>query len=512
MARVATALIQFLWQGALIAGLYGIARRLSGRRQNAEFRYLLACAALATMAIAPIATFIVTASARHRSGGARSGREPGIRNTGHGPNLVRTLRRCGGRQPERGRRYLDRSRLAGGQHRIPGPVRGGLGRRNTNAFKQVRPAPAKWQRELDGMCRRVGLSNAVRLFVSAVVETPLVVGYLRPFVLVPVGALTGLDPEFLRALLAHELAHIRRHDYLVNILQCVVESALFYHPAVWWISNQIREERELCCDDAAVSSCGDPVVYARALAELESFRPAHPRPTLAAGGISLAGRIARLLGKSIPSFAAAPRPGPIVAALLVSAGAILAQRGGAPPTVTATSSLPAFEVAAIKPSDADTPLEVDFERGGPLLVTHATLRFLIKIAYDVSDQQIAGGPAWLSSRRFDVQARPDKTIPGDPENMTQDEVRLFHEPTRLRLQRLLAERFRLELRKESRPMPIFALVIGRNGIKMKPDSSAGDPVLAGSINRGALRATRADMDTVAHFLSKRPRRRGLLLT
>ena len=92
--------------------------------------------------------------------------------------------------------------------------------------------------------------------------------------LLPMSALAGLSPLQVEAILAHELAHIRRHDYLVNLLQTLLETLLFYHPAVWWLSRQIRIEREHCCDDLAVSLCGDPVVYARALADLEELRGA----------------------------------------------------------------------------------------------------------------------------------------------------------------------------------------------------------------------------------------------
>jgi hypothetical protein len=106
--------------------------------------------------------------------------------------------------------------------------------------------------------------------------------------------LCGLAPEQVEALLAHELAHVRRHDYLVNVLQGIAESLLFYHPAVWWISNQIRAEREHCCDDLAVAASGDVLVYARALAELESMRPAHFKAALSANDGSLLRRIRRL--------------------------------------------------------------------------------------------------------------------------------------------------------------------------------------------------------------------------
>src|SRR5207249_2224703 len=125
------------------------------------------------------------------------------------------------------------------------------------------------------LARRVQVPRPVRLLVSAIVQVPTVIGELRPIILMPIGALSGLPPDQVEGLLLHELAHIRRHDYLVNIFQSIVEALLFYHPGVWWISGHIRRERELCCDDLAVSVIGDVLTYARALAELESFRPAH---------------------------------------------------------------------------------------------------------------------------------------------------------------------------------------------------------------------------------------------
>ena len=111
---------------------------------------------------------------------------------------------------------------------------------------------------------------------------------MKPVVLLPVAALSGLSPEQLQAILAHELAHVRRHDYLVNLLQSVVETLLFYHPAMWWVSAQVRTEREHCCDDLAVEVCGDRLVYVTALAELTSIT-SHRAFALAATDGSLLG-------------------------------------------------------------------------------------------------------------------------------------------------------------------------------------------------------------------------------
>ena len=126
------------------------------------------------------------------------------------------------------------------------------------------------------------------------VDVPTVVGWLRPAILLPAATLAGLSAAQLEAILAHELAHVRRHDYLASLLQSAVETVLFYHPAVWWVSHRMRVERELCCDDEAVAACGNPVEYARALAGLESLRAA-PRLAPAATGGPLFERIARLV-------------------------------------------------------------------------------------------------------------------------------------------------------------------------------------------------------------------------
>jgi beta-lactamase regulating signal transducer with metallopeptidase domain len=170
----------------------------------------------------------------------------------------------------------------------------------------TRPAAEEWQRIAVRIARQLHLARPVRLLESAIVEVPTVIGWLRPVVLLPASALSGLAPHQLEAILAHELAHIRRHDYLVNLLQTLVETLLFYHPAVWWLSRRIRIERENCCDDLAVNLCGDPYTYARALADLEALRGGSARLALAVTGGSLLRRVKRVLGAPPP---AGPEPG-----------------------------------------------------------------------------------------------------------------------------------------------------------------------------------------------------------
>jgi peptidoglycan/xylan/chitin deacetylase (PgdA/CDA1 family) len=179
------------------------------------------------------------------------------------------------------------------------------------------PPTRDWQETLARLSGQLRVSRPVRLCVSALVEVPAVIGWLRPVILVPASALTGLSAPQLEALLAHELAHIRRHDYLVNLLQSVVETLLFYHPAVWWLSGRVRIEREHACDDLAVRTTGDVLVYARALTTLETLRgqKVNARSTLAvaANGGSLMQRIQRLI-KTQP---AAQGHSPLLASLAI---------------------------------------------------------------------------------------------------------------------------------------------------------------------------------------------------
>jgi beta-lactamase regulating signal transducer with metallopeptidase domain len=312
--RLAWTLLHFLWQGTLICCAFIALRALFAPALAPRARYGLACAALALMAIAPVITFVILGSAKaptlyHFVSEPRANAvhavEPWVRPSAFYSALLPwivavwftgalafSVRLAGG--------WLVASRL-----RFAGVVR---------------PAPADWQHRLSALALRVGISGPVRLLVSSLAQTPMAVGHLRPVVLVPIGALAGLPADQLEALLAHELAHVFRYDYLANLLQSVVEALLFYHPAVWWISRQIHAERELCCDDIAVTITGDRVGYARALADLETFRSSHPQPALAANDGDLLARIRRLVD---PPASSAARPGlgaAIAIAILVFVG------------------------------------------------------------------------------------------------------------------------------------------------------------------------------------------------
>jgi beta-lactamase regulating signal transducer with metallopeptidase domain len=272
------ALIHFIWQGTLIGGAIALVLRVIGGHRPA-IRYVVACAGLGLLLLAPLSTVFTTGNA--------------------GSAQVATVARVS--QDIVTAVSMDRilpvavvSWMFGVVLLSIRLVAASVGiERMKRATRDVDRAVSQ---RLHVLAERLGVSRPVQVFVSTVVRVPTVVGYIRPVILIPVSVITGLPAAHLDTVLAHELAHVRRHDYLVNVLQAIVETLLFYHPAVWWCSRQIRIEREHCCDDLVVEACGDRVGYATALAQLEELRGLEPMLSVNATGGRLIDRIRRVLG------------------------------------------------------------------------------------------------------------------------------------------------------------------------------------------------------------------------
>jgi beta-lactamase regulating signal transducer with metallopeptidase domain len=333
------ALLHFVWQGALIAlALAGVLTLLRGRGPNV--RYAAACAALALMLLSPAVTFWMMSGP---TGGVAVD-ETTLRTSAPADvgvvsgQLGETEGRPGGASASVGRttrRGLLFERLdpllpwltfvwLAGVLCLTARSLGGLAYARRLARRENRPVGEYWQECLARLSEQLRLTKPVRLLESTLVRAPATVGWLRPAVLLPASALTGLTPRQLELILAHELAHVRRHDYLVNLFQVAAETLLFYHPAVWWVSRQVRIEREHACDDLAVAVCGDPVAYARALTMVERLRRETPLLAVAAGGGNLSGRIRRLVEDS----QGPRRPSPAFVGLLLAA-AFFASLAGA---------------------------------------------------------------------------------------------------------------------------------------------------------------------------------------
>jgi beta-lactamase regulating signal transducer with metallopeptidase domain len=297
MHAVAWTLLHFLWQGVALAALAAAATAFCGR---ASARYAIALSTLVLMLAAPVITLVVFSQSQSNDdlASADNGRLPlsaelaGNRAAGTVDSLAPRVRR--NLSSWNSFSWLVEVWLVGVAF---------FSLRSAGGFllleRQRRKLSTNVNARVLEMCetlqRRLGLKWAIRYCEGEGLQAPAVIGWFRPVVFLPLRALTGLSQEQLELVVAHELAHIRRLDLFVNVFQVVVESLLFYHPAVWWLNRRIRAEREHCCDDVAISLCGNAVEYARALTLMEEWRSV-PVLAMAANRSPLTERILRVLG------------------------------------------------------------------------------------------------------------------------------------------------------------------------------------------------------------------------
>jgi len=466
VTRLGWTLVHFLWQGAIAAAVYAAARRFTA---TANGRYLLACGALAAMMAAPVVTWFVLGQSDAAPAVVAADRTARVPSTAT-PLPFAVVSSVPASRPLPWMQWAVAIWLAGASALSVRLLISWLMAARLR-WTMTRPAPLEWCQAMERLGTRVGLTRAVGLRISAMVQSPVVIGAWRPLVLVPVGMLTGLPAAQVEALLMHELAHIRRHDYLVNLLQSVAESLLFYHPVVWWVSSQIRKERECCCDDAAVALTGDVIEYVNALAELESSRQLTLAAVAASGG-SLTERIARLLGERRPTTG---RRGTALGAVLLAAASygLFAQE----------TPRPSFQVASIKRNTAvNLRRKGVFARpGGQLAAENAPLLLLIQNAYGVQAYQVVGGPPWMNTDGYDIEAKGENETSG--------------KELGLMLQSLLADRFKLTLHREKRQLPVYEIGAAKGNFSPPPSKEGclgegdGPPQPPGSTPCGKVRIT-----------------------
>jgi beta-lactamase regulating signal transducer with metallopeptidase domain/uncharacterized protein YnzC (UPF0291/DUF896 family) len=298
MQSLGWALLHFLWQGTALAALAAGAMALCRR---ASTRYVLGVGALVLMLLAPLATYFFY-----------SQQHSGVADTVKSSALAAAQPTARDRDAASGstqHRSFVRSSIAPSIDALPWLVEAWLlgvallSLRSAGGFllleRERRKQSAVVSERVLEICYtlqdQLGLDRAIAYCECVWLQAPAVIGWFRPVVFLPVSALTGLSEDQLQAVIAHELAHIQRFDPFVNVFQVCVETLLFYHPAVWWLNKRIRAEREHCCDDVAVTLCGNAVEYARALTMMEEWRSA-PVFAMAVNRGPLTERIGRVLG------------------------------------------------------------------------------------------------------------------------------------------------------------------------------------------------------------------------
>src|SRR5437899_2181947 len=352
-------LLHFLWQGAGLAALFVVAAAVC---RSASGRYALAVSALVLMMASPVVTFIwlrAQANTAVRTGaeGASTWAET---STQHATALSGSRAPVAGSRTEQatGMLWLVEAWFLG-VLLLSLRTAGGLILIERMRRREIKQVGAELYAKCLALQRRMGLDRVIRYCECHRLDVPAVLGWFRPVVLLPVRALTGLTEAQIEAVIAHELAHIRRLDCFGNLFQIGTATLLFYHPAVWWVSQRIRAERENCCDDEAIAVCGDAVNYARALTLMEEWR-ATPSLMMAANRSPLSQRIARLLGLDGP--AGRLRVAGLAAGVACLVGALLAGnavlgvahagRGTGRPAPHEQGS---SSVIVVRPTDAPAP-------------------------------------------------------------------------------------------------------------------------------------------------------------
>lgn len=511
-------LLHFVWQGTFIVLVTAVALRAL-QHASAQWRYVVACAgllvALATAVMTPVALVGLDAAkpAPSPASAAVHGTVPSSSDSPGAP-----MARVAGSQPV----PVDEQTVDAVLSAFVGLWAAGvllLTTRLLVGWWRVRrlhtealAAPAsEWVTAASRIGARLGLPRVIHVVDSAIVETPTVIGWLRPVVLLPIAALANLTPDQVQAILAHELAHIRRHDFVVNLLQTIAETLLFYHPGVWWLSNRIRAEREHCCDDIAVEVCGDPVGYAEALTALAAFARLRfpgtgmsaPLAVAATGG-SLLHRVQRLLRvapESEPRRPKAPFVLALTALLIVVVGARLLVVAQAPPpedpgTEHRLGPLDINRVLGFGLFPEPVRYATDDPRGarawdvrvaypgGEMSFLGFTARSLIRYAYDLEAVPVMEGPSWLDVESMDLRAETSADKPADAD---------YREAIRVALE----GQFGISIRRDTRQFPVFGLQLaaGALGPNIRPatadciqDLRARPDVLGPSLHgRGEVR-------------------------
>jgi len=344
--------------------------------------------------------------------------------------------------------------------------------------------PLREGREVE-MLRRLerlgGRRKRIEFFLSPVSLEPGIFGIGRPVLLWPKGISERLGDAHLEAILAHEVWHVRRRDNLAAALHMFVEAVFWFHPLVWWLGVRLVEERERACDEAVLESGSDRQIYAESILKICEFCVGSPLACISGvSGADLKNRIARIMTERVARQLDLSRKlllsaaGLVAVAVPIAIGLLSAMQTRAQSRAQSTATIvPKFEVASIKPNDG-TPMAGFSIVGKPFsgitwhpdrfMATNVTLHGLIRRAYEVQDDQILAGPDWLNSEGYDIDAKVEKSVVAELQKLGPDQSFL---QSRRMLQALLADRFKLSLHNESKEVPVYALVIARNGLKIQ---------------------------------------------
>lgn len=327
------------------------------------------------------------------------------------------------------------------------------------------------------MERRGGLRARSELLLSPASLEPGIFGIFKPVLIWPQGISEHLQDAHVEAILAHELGHVHRRDNLAAAIHMMVEAIFWFHPLVWWLATRLEEERELACDEEVLRWGSQPRDYAESILKTCEFCVGSSLECVSGvTGADLKKRIIRIMTPHALHNLSLSRKlllgGLAVAAVAgpVGFGLMNTPQIRAQVTSTTGAPMPSFEVASIKLDRSGEPGSRILREPGGLVMTRVTAKLLISFAYDVKDFQISGGTNWLNSDRYDVDAKIEDADVTAMEKLPPDQST---EQLRLRVQSLLTDRFQLKLHRDSKELPVYALVVAKNGPKLE-EAKPGD--------------------------------------
>lgn len=343
--------------------------------------------------------------------------------------------------------------------------------------------PLQEGREVEALRRlqgRSGIKPTLKIMLSQASIEPGVFGIFRPLLLWPEGISERLGDEHLEAILAHELWHVRRRDNLAASLHMIVQAVFWFHPLVWWLGTRLVEERERACDQEVLALGSQRQIYAESILKTCEFCLEAPLPCISGvAGADLKKRIVHIMTQGLAEKLGFGKKlllatiGAAAIAAPVMFGLLHVPLVRAHSAQTTNASYAPFEVASIKPSRPDDPMvKLLYTRTG-LSAENYTVDGFIRAAYDVQANQIIGAPGWLSSAKYDVEAKVDSVAAQQHTSPLE---------RRLALQQLLADRWKLKLHRETRDLPVYELVVAKNGPRLK-ESSPGDTYAEGAKRR-----------------------------
>jgi bla regulator protein blaR1 len=350
------------------------------------------------------------------------------------------------------------------------------GGREHDALRSIEPA--------------IGISKPTRLVLSHTSVEPGILGIFRATLVLPAGISDRLTESQIKSVLLHELCHVRRRDNLTAALHMLVEALFWFHPLVWWVGARLIDERERACDEEVLCVGSDPQTYAEGILKICEFYL--ESPVVCASGVTgsnLKKRIEAIMQNRVPLDLSVPRKlllccsaflgiaAPVVFGLLHAAQIRTIDSAADPQTQSAVGSQFAFSETLIKPSNHGIDLPTLGHGPQPGFTDmNVTLRTLIRVAYGVQYAQIIGGPDWVGKQKYDIEAKVDESSAEEMEKLSPDQLRL--ENKRM-LQVFLASHFQLAVHRETRELPVYALMVADGGAKLAPASQTDTPAPSG---------------------------------